>query len=160
MASPSHHSAFGSFRVQTVCDKPREQGRPDINVERTFYDAFMLSDWSSHYRLVRVELSSTIGADSLPFTVGNVYAVIKDEVDALKQFCECVSAIRFAVNNDADEPKGRGRRASGSAFDVAVRLPAIYSLIEVLQCITHLFSRAECRRVRRQENTAILGHDS
>ena len=78
--------------VQTVCDKPLEQGRQDINVERTFYDAFMLSDWSIHYRLVRVELSSSLRADSLPFTVGNVYAVIKHEVDALTQLGEYVSA--------------------------------------------------------------------
>ena len=28
-------SAFGSFMVQTVCDKPLEQGRHDINVEST-----------------------------------------------------------------------------------------------------------------------------
>ena len=40
--------------VQTVCDKPLEQGRQDINVESTFYNAFMLSDWSSDYSLVRV----------------------------------------------------------------------------------------------------------
>ena len=47
-----------------------------------------------------------------------MYIVIKDEVDALKQLGECVSAVRFVVKKDADEPNGRGLRASGSAFDV------------------------------------------
>ena len=118
MASTSHQSAMRSFMVQTVCDKPLEQCRHDINIESTFYDAFLLSDWSNDYLLVRVEPSSSIRADSLPFTVGNVYIVIKDEVDALKQLGECVSAVRFVVKKDADEPNGRGLRASGSAFDV------------------------------------------
>ena len=73
------------FMVETVCGKPLEQGRQDINVYSTFYNAFMLSDWSSDYRLVRVQLSSSISTDSLPYTVENEYTVIKDEIDALKE---------------------------------------------------------------------------
>ena len=71
-----------SFMVQTVCDKPLEQGRQDINVESTFYNVFMLSRWSSDNRLVRVQLSSSISAASVPYTVENEYTVIKDEIDA------------------------------------------------------------------------------
>ena len=84
MASTSHQSAMRSFMVQTVCDKPLEQGRQDINVESTFYNVFMLSRWSSDNRLVRVQLSSSISAASVPYTVENEYTVIKDEIDAVR----------------------------------------------------------------------------